>query len=199
MRWKRFYVSLLFLLLFPGAALLCAKTDLPVYGHVPDFSFTEKSGKPFGLSDLKGRVWIADFIFTRCQGMCPLLTGRMSILQTKLDHPDIKLVSFSVDPEYDTPGVLSDYASRYQAQKGKWFFLTGDKTTLWNFITEGFSLGVGEATAEDLAQGAEPVMHTSRFVLIDPNGNIRGYYDTSEPANVEQLIQDALKLAPSPQ
>ncbi|MBI4368100.1 MAG: SCO family protein [Candidatus Omnitrophica bacterium] len=171
-----------------------AAEDLPVYGHVPDFSFTERSGEAFGPADLEGRVWIADFIFTRCQGMCPLLTGRMSILQTKFNHPDIRLVSFSVDPEYDTPEVLSDYALRYQAQEGKWFFLTGEKTLMWNFVTEGFSLGVAQASPEDLAQGAEPVMHTSRFVLIDPDGDIRGYYDTSEPANVEQLIQDALTL-----
>ena len=177
------------------AILSFSADDLPIYGNVPDFSFTDQNGKEFTSTDLQGNAWIANFIFTRCQGMCPMLSGRMATFQEKLLSPDIKLVSFSVDPEYDTPQALSEYASRYRAQKGKWFFLTGSKTEMWNFITNGFSLGVGEATPEDLEAGAEPVMHSGRFVLVDQEGNIRGYYDSSEPQKMEQLVSDAIQLA----
>ncbi len=196
MRWKKFYISSLLLAFIASSAVpLLAGEKLPTYGRVPDFTFTERSGKEMGLSDLKGKVWIADFIFTRCQGTCPLLTGQMAGLQGKLTQPDIKLVSFSVDPEHDTPKVLLEYASRYHAQENKWFFLTGKKSEIWNFATEGFSLGVAEPTPEDLKAGAEPVIHSNRIVLVDQAGSIRGYYDGSEPPVIEKLVKDASQLA----
>ena len=177
---------------FPAS--LSAADELPVYGKVPDFSFTERSGNEMTLADLKGKVWIADFIFTRCQGMCPLMTGRMAALEDQLAGTGIQMVSFSVDPDHDTPKVLSEYAAQHQASRHDWWFLTGRKARMWNFITEGFSLGVAQATAEDLAQGAEPVMHSNRFVLVDREGYVRGYYDSSEPAKIEALVRDALEL-----
>ena len=100
-----------------------------------------------------------------------------------------------MDPEYDTPQVLSEYAARFKAQDGKWFFLTGPKTAVWNLIIDGFSLGVDQATPEDLAQGAESVMHSSRFVLVGKEGNIQGYYDGTDSAQVQALINNALELA----
>ncbi|MBI4358078.1 MAG: SCO family protein [Candidatus Omnitrophica bacterium] len=195
MRWKQFYGKFFLVSFFVFIpCLLFACEELPHYGQVPDFVFQEQNGNAFGFRDLEGNVWIADFIFTRCQGMCPMLTGKMALLQEALEDPNVKLVSFSVDPKHDTPKVLKDYALRHGAQEGKWFFLTGDETAMRNFIIDGFSLGVAQATPEDLAQGAEPVMHSNRFVLVDPEGKIRGYYDSSDSQKMEQLIQDALKL-----
>ena len=185
------------LVLFSFVSPAWAQKKLPIYGQVPAFTFTERSGREIKLADLKGSVWIADFIFTRCQGMCPMLAGRMAGLQEKLKDPKIKLVSFSVDPEHDTSQVLSEYASRYKAQESKWFFLTGSKDKMWNFITDGFLLGVEAATPEDLKAGAEPVMHSTRFVLVDQEGKICGYYDSSESVQMEKLVQDALSLASS--
>ena len=198
MLWKKFCASFLVsAFIASNSVSLLADERLPIYGRVPDFKFMERSGREMKLADLKGKVWIADFIFTRCQGQCPMLTGRMAGLQEKLVQPDIQLVSFSVDPEHDTPQILSKYASRYHAQENKWFFLTGAKSTMWDFITEGFSLGIGEASPEDLKAGAEPVMHTNRFVLVDREENIRGYYDGSGPPAMEKLIKDASQLASS--
>ncbi|MBI4000025.1 MAG: SCO family protein [Candidatus Omnitrophica bacterium] len=197
MLWKQFSASFLVLpaLLLTFLTQVSANQELPTYGQVPDFTLIQQSGKEIKLADLKGNVWIANFVFTRCQGMCPMLTGRMAGLQERFKQPHVKFISFSVDPEYDTPKVLSEYAVRYHAEEGKWFFLTGDKKVMWNFITEGFSLGVADASPEDLAAGAEPVMHSGRFVLIDQKGSIRGYYDSSEPSKVEELVRDASLLA----
>ena len=196
MPWKQFCVSFFILVLnisAPNSVL--ADRETQTYGKVPDFSFMERNGKEMKLEDLKGNVWIADFVFTRCQGMCPMLTGQMTNLQEKLRDPKIKLVSFSVDPDHDTPKVLSNYAHFYKAEKGKWFFLTGPKVNMWEFITNGFLLGVSQPTKEDLAQGAEPVMHAARFVLVDQQGNIRDYYDSAEPSQMEELIEHAKTLA----
>ena len=186
----RFFVIVLIFLTLFCTTLFAAK--LPIFGKVPEFSFVDQNGKPFSNSDLKGKVWIADFIFTRCQGMCPLITGKMAGLQDKLKAQDIKLVSFSVDPEHDTSEVLSKYAVSHKAISGKWFFITtNQKQTMWDFIMSGFMLGVGESTPEDLKQGAEPVMHSSRFVLVDQDGNIRGYYDSEDAEKMEKLAEDA--------
>ena len=174
---------------------LPAQEEMPIYGSVPDFTFQDESGKEIHLSDLNGRVWIADFIFTRCQGQCPLMSSRMAELQEALKPSGIKLVSFSVDPEHDTPEVLSAYARRFKAEEGIWFFLTGNKQAMRDFIEGSFQLGVAEPTQEDLASGAEAVMHSSRFVLVDQKGQIRGYYDTSESEKMKQLIKDAKQLS----
>ncbi|OGW84582.1 MAG: hypothetical protein A3C35_05205 [Omnitrophica bacterium RIFCSPHIGHO2_02_FULL_46_11] len=185
---------LAFILIFAADPLL-AQDAVPHHNTVPDFNLTDQNGKEIKLADLKGKVWVADFIFTRCQGRCPLLSWQMAAFQEEFTPSNIKLVSFSVDPEYDTPQVLSEYAARFKAQDGKWFFLTGPKTAVWNLIIDGFSLGVDQATPEDLAQGAESVMHSSRFVLVGKEGNIQGYYDGTDSAQVQALINNALELA----
>ena len=193
MRLNIFFISF-FVFSLLSRATLFAKQEMPVYARVPDFTLTDQKGNPRGLHDLAGRVWIADFIFTRCQGMCPMLTGQMANLGKKLTNPAIQFVSFSVDPEYDTPAVLASYAAKYHAEERRWFFLTGPKETVQKLVTNGFLLGVSDATPEDLANGAEAVMHTSRFVLVDPKGEVRGYYDSSEPEAMNRLIQDASAL-----
>ncbi|OGX06578.1 MAG: hypothetical protein A3G87_09225 [Omnitrophica bacterium RIFCSPLOWO2_12_FULL_50_11] len=183
---------------FTFCSLAFAESSLPRYSRVPDFNLIERSGDSFARADIDGTVWIADFIFTRCQGMCPLLTGRMSNLQNELAGAPVNLISFTVDPDYDRPEVLTEYAEKYGAQEGKWFFLTGAKHEIRELMTGGFHLGVQDATPEDLQAGAEPVMHSSRFVLIDRSGFIRGYYNTDEPQKLRALVKDALTLASPP-
>ena len=165
------------------------------YGRIPDFKLVERSGAPFTRSDLAGQVWIADFVFTRCQELCPLLSAKMAALQNELADSGVKLVSFSVDPEYDQPLILKNYADRFGAKEGSWFFLTGERETMESLVTVGFHLGVAQATEEDLKEGVELVMHSRRFVLVDREGDIRGYYDTSEPVQLDELRRDALELA----
>jgi len=193
MRWKSFCISFFLLIPIIFWPSLSAG-EISVYGQVPDFVFQDQNEKETRLSDFTGRVWIADFIFTRCQGMCPLMSGRMAILQEQLVGSGVKLVSFSVDPEHDTPEILNEYAKRFKAGDN-WLFLTGGtKDQIWDFIQKEFQLGVADSTEEERKAGAEPVMHSSRFVLVDRKGEIVGYYDTEEPGQLEKIKSDALNL-----
>ena len=168
---------------------------LPVLGQVPDFSLIERSGQAVSLADLKGQVWVADFVFTHCAGPCPLLSRRMQSLQEPLaDHTGVRLVSFSVDPERDTPEVLADYAKRYGAGE-RWLFLTGEKEPLYWLIMDGFKLGVDDGSALTAgAPGPGTITHSTRFVLVDREGRIRAYYDGSGENIAEQLLPDIQAL-----
>ena len=168
---------------------------LPVLGQVPDFSLIERSGRAVSLADLKGQVWVADFVFTHCAGPCPLLSRRMQSLQEPLaDHTGVRLVSFSVDPERDTPEVLADYAKRYGAGE-RWLFLTGEKEPLYWLIMDGFKLGVDDGSALTAgAPGPGTITHSTRFVLVDREGRIRAYYDGSSEDIAEQLLPDIQAL-----
>ncbi len=151
----------------------------------PLFRLTDQTGRPFDSAFLKGRVWIADFIFTSCAGTCPGMSSKTALLQQRLS-PEILLVSFSVDPKRDTPPVLAEYARRYGARPGRWFFLTGPEEEIRRVAQQGFHLSVAEGGSPE-----EPIVHSVRFVLVDPIGKIRGYYDSNEPAQMEKLIRDA--------
>lgn len=169
--------------------------ELPILSTVPDFALTERSGRTVELSELAGRVWLANFVFTQCPGPCPLLSQRMSRLQESLqDRPDVRLVSFSVDPENDTPDVLTHYAKRWQADPQRWLFLTGDKTDLYHLIKDGFKLAV-----DDGGQPGSPdpgiITHSLRFVLVDRQGRIRGYYPGGESYREEKILAAIRRLA----
>ncbi|MFQ5801709.1 MAG: SCO family protein [Candidatus Methylomirabilales bacterium] len=115
----------------------------PNIARAPSFALTDRSGKEITLADLRERVWVADFIWTRCPDECPLMSAVMARLQAEFaDEPDFRLVSISVDPEYDTPAVLTRYATRYGANPDRWLFLTGDKETIYRLVREGFKLAV---------------------------------------------------------
>ena len=187
--------------IFKSTGLVSKKTtsenpdNLPLYGKIPDFSLTEQNGKQITEKDLLGKVWIADFVFTHCAGPCPLMSGIMKELQKKLEEEsDIRLVSFSVDPERDTPQVLSEYAKRYQANPEKWFFLTGDKTKIHQLSMQHFHLAVGDVPLEDREARDQNVYHSTKFVLVDKQGKIRGYYSTQPAADLNRLADDARKL-----
>ena len=162
---------------------------LPVYSQVPEFSLVERSGNPVSLSALAGRVWIVDFIFTHCAGPCPLLSAQMGTLQAPLAQmPDVRLVSVSVDPERDTPRLLSDYALRFGADKERWLFLTGEKAAVYRMIREGFQVAVEDDPKSD------QIMHSLRFALVDRKGQVRAYYDGTDPELADKLLPDVKAL-----
>lgn len=175
---------------FREASRAGQRAELPVYGALPDFELTDRGGGGVSLESLKGKAWVADFIFTHCAGPCPLLSSRMSSLQKAVKDLDgVRLVSFSVDPERDTPEVLAEYAQRYQADTQRWLFLTGPKETLYRLVSDGFRLAV-----DDGALRGGLITHSTRFVLVDQQGRIRGYYDGAEPGTAEALLPDIRTL-----
>jgi protein SCO1 len=159
------------------------------YGTVPAFQLTNQSGQPFGSAQLAGKVWIGDFIYTTCPGPCPMISSRMSELQKPLEKTDVHLVSFSVDPDKDTPEVLRAYAEKLQAEPGRWDFLTGPKFVIYKLSHDGFKLAVSDGSD---ARGI-PV-HSTRMVLVDRHGQIRGYYDATEADAITKLVADTTHL-----
>ncbi len=166
-----------------------ARRTMASYGIVPDFQLTNQAGRPFGSGQLRGKIWIAAFIFTSCPGPCPMISSRMSEMQRPLENSDVHLVSFTVDPVTDTPEVLRGYAERLHARPGRWEFLTGDESAIYTLIRDGFKLAVSDG-AED--QGV-PV-HATRAALVDRRGTIRGYYDMTAPDAVTKLLADTSHL-----
>jgi protein SCO1/2 len=158
------------------------------YGTVPSFQLTNQNGQPFGSAQLAGKIWIADFVYTTCPGPCPMISSRMSELQKPLEKTDVHLVSFSVDPEKDTPAVLRGYAERLQAEPERWDFLTGPKSVIYKLSHDGFKLAVSDGDSQGI-----PV-HSTRMVLVDRHGQIRGYYDATEPEAVTKLLADTNHL-----
>jgi len=163
-------------------------------GQVPDFSLTDHAGRTVARDDLAGSFWIADFIFTRCQGMCPLLSRTMAHLNDTL-APDVQLVSISVDPDYDTPEVLERYAAQVAGagDPPRWRFLTGPPADLQHLIGDGFHLAVSEGSEDD----GGLLAHSDRFVLVDPEGHIRGYYHGLEDDTADRIAADLERLSTS--
>lgn len=170
--------------------------DPRVYRQLQPFSITERSGQPLTLKQLRGKVWIADFIFTRCPGMCPAMSLQMKLLRDKLeDRPDfgsLRFVSISVDPDNDTPDVLTQYANRYDAGDA-WLFGTGKREVVWDLIKGNFLLGVAKAKEED-KHAKEPIIHSPNFVLVDRLGRIRGYYNGLDGDARAKLLKDLDKV-----
>lgn len=159
------------------------------YGTLPSFEFVNQDAQPFGTAQLAGKIWIADFIFTTCPGPCPIISTRMSELQKPLEKTDIHLVSFTVDPEKDTPEVLGAYAEKLHAQPARWDFLTGPRPEIYALLRDGFKLAVSEESDD-----AGMPVHSTRVVLVDRHGTIRGYYDALAPDAVTKLLADANHL-----
>ncbi len=172
-----------------------ASGELPVYGQVAAFKLTERNGAEITPENFKGKIWIADFIFTRCAGICPMMSSRMRLLQEKLkSDPTVRLVSFSVDPEHDTPPVLSEYAKRFEADPNQWLFLTGDKNQIFQLSKQHFYLAVGEIPPGEREAPDQSVDHSSKFALVDAAGRIRGYYASEEGRSIDALVHDVERL-----
>ncbi len=186
-----------------GAALLlgvlgttaCRRAvPLPVLGIIPAFTLAERSGRTVTADDLRGQVWVAGFIFTRCPDVCPALTARMRGLQGPLAAAPtpVRLVALSVDPVHDTPEVLRDYAVEHGAGPD-WWFLTGARATVAQLLRDGFRV----AFADD-GPPAAPITHSDRFVLVDSRLQVRGYYHGNDPADLARLVTDARLVAGEP-
>lgn len=182
-------VATVFFFVWRGQVNQLAHRSLGSLGTVPPFQLTNQNGRPFGSAQLKGKIWIADFVFTSCRGPCPLISSRMSELQRPLEKSDVHLVSFTVDPQTDTPDVLRDYAERLHARPGRWDFLTGPASAIYELTRNGFKLGVSDGTEEE----GVPV-HSTRAALVDRHGTIRGYYDITAPDAVTKLLADTSHL-----
>ncbi len=160
----------LFLVSLVGCGQAHALDDL---GPVGAFQFTDRSGKTITQDDLRGKVWIASFVFVRCTSHCPQITGAMRELQSDLrDVKDLRLVTFTVDPAHDRAAELAEYAEKFQADPEKWLFLTGEESAIDRLLQDQFKVGAtrpGEKPGE--------LMHSIRLVLVDQAGRIRGYYD----------------------
>src|SRR5204862_4372361 len=159
------------------------------YGTVPEFLLVNQDGQNFGSAQLAGKIWIADFIYTTCPGPCPMISMRMSELQKPLEKTDVHLVSFSVDPEKDTPEVLRGYAEKLRAEPKRWDFLTGAKSAIYDLSHKGFRLAVSDGSDE-----AGIPVHSTRLVLVDRHGEIRGYYEATEADAVTKLLADTSHL-----
>jgi len=161
--------------------------QLPVIRAVPEFSLTDQNGQPVTNADLRGKIWIADFIFTRCKGPCPLMTARMLEMQRALvKTPDVKLVSVTVDPAYDSPEVLKAYAEANRADPERWRFLTGDKAVIEKVVTEGFMQHLAE-------ENGEPV-HGTMFLVVDGNGMVRSARMLEDPELIPKVLMDTGNL-----
>ena len=168
--------------------------DLRVYGEVPDFRLIERSEREMTLADFRGRVWVADFVFSYCAGPCPLMQARMRELSDAVSAAglsDVRFVSISVDPERDTPAVMSQYAEHYGAHPDRWLFFTGDKSAVRELTLSGFRLAVEDEI------GTDQVIHSTKFVLVDRRGRLRGYYDAITPEELEDLMSAAGKPMPT--
>lgn len=180
------------LLVVLGLALAaCGHEPLPVLGEVPDFALVDQDGAPVAAGDLEGGPWVADFVFTRCPDVCPAITATMKGLERDLaaEGADVTLVSISVDPAHDTPPVLREYATRFGAGP-RWRFLTGSRDAVAALVKDGFKLGFA-----DDGPPTAPITHSDRFVLVDGQRRIRGYYRSREPHEMARLAADARRLA----
>jgi protein SCO1 len=186
---KRFLLSQIFFVI--TAALLffiyarSQAPKLPILGQVQDFELTNSEGQKVRFQDLKGKIWVADFFFTTCSDICPMMSTHMGRLH-KIFKPyaDVRLVSFTVNPENDTPEALKTYAKKYQADTNQWIFLTGSREEITQVAVKSFKMG-------DIK---EPIFHSSYFTLVDKQGRIRGYYDTSDTKNIDRVTNDLLLL-----
>jgi protein SCO1/2 len=161
--------------------------EIPPY-EVPPFSLTDQEGRTVTRDDLKGHVWVAAFIFTRCSDTCPMMSTKMAKLQKNVADPSVKLVSFSVDPAHDTADVLKTYAAKFDADPDRWHLLTGDRTVIEHVAWE-------LKLATQMAEKPENITHSDRFVLIDRDGKARGMYSGGDDEMMTKLAADATALA----
>jgi protein SCO1/2 len=162
---------------------------LPKHWALPDFSLVERSGRTYALADLRGKVWVADFFYTTCPGPCPMMSSRLSALQERLGaRPNVLLVSVSTDPAKDTPEVLASYAERFKAG-ANWLFFTGEKEEIFQLANKGFKLSVVEER-----NNPEPITHSTKLVLVDREGFVRGFYEGIGEDQTERLLADIERL-----
>lgn len=158
-----------------------------VFQTVPDFQLIDQEGKTVTSAITKSKVYVADFIFTRCGSICPKLSTELVRVQDAfVNDPQVLILSHTIDPDYDTPAILKAYAKEYDAMQNKWYFLTGDKHQLYNLAHKGYFIAVQEG--EQKADPNETFTHSEKLILIDKNRHIRGFYDGTSKKEVDRLI-----------
>ncbi|MCY2960358.1 MAG: SCO family protein [Planctomycetota bacterium] len=177
-------------------SVLAAESDsAESFATVKPFRLTERSGAEVSLDTLKGRPWVASFIFTRCSGPCPRVSGSMKKVQALLAGTDVRLVTFSVDPLHDTPEILREYALRFEADPERWLFLTGTLEAMRDVSFQSFQLPFERDEAQPVGQ---LVTHKTLLTVIDREGVIRGYYDGESDEGVAQAAARAQFLSRAP-
>jgi protein SCO1 len=166
----------------------------PVLGTLPAFRLTDQDGASFGSRELDGKVWVASFIFTRCTTVCPAVTATMARIQdrTRNLEPAFHLVSFSVDPTFDTPDRLATYARVHRASPRLWTFLTGPEQDVQAAVVKGLRETMGREGPDDGAGGG--ILHGTHLVLVDARGRVRAYYSSDAPDVVDRVVRDAALL-----
>ena len=170
------------------------KKELPILVQLPDFKLRDQTGNSFGTDQLKDKPWVGNFIFTRCPTTCPIQTRNLAKLQKQLKKmsgaEDVQLVSITVDPQFDTEAVLADYAQKMKADPQGLHFLTGTRDDIWQLCKKGFKLAVDDAPPES----PSPIMHSSKMMLVDREGRIRGFYEGTTREGIGNLRSAIEKL-----
>jgi protein SCO1/2 len=158
---------------------------LAIMAQIPEFDLVSQTGRPFDSKSLDGHIWVADFIYTTCDGPCPMMSSQMHQLQTiTAEMPDVKLISFTVDPAHDTPPVLAEYAKHFKPNFDRWSFLTGEQSRLSDLALNGFKLNAVDGS----------MTHSTRFALVDQKRRVRAYYITGEDGILPRLLHDIRQL-----
>jgi len=165
-----------------------SRHSLQYYGPVPDFELISQTGRKVALADLKGKVWVADTVFTTCTGPCPMMSARMRRLALEFASvPNVRMVSFTVDPAHDPPGVLLEYSKHFPAAPNRWLFLTGEQSVLNRVSLDGLHLSHVDGSLD----------HSAEFVLVDADTLVRGFYFPFDKERLKQLTSDIRYLAGS--
>ena len=198
---KHFRVTILGGLLLLGVYIasgyivsMSERRSLPVLAQIKDFRLIDQGGHPVSLADLRGKVWVADIIFTRCAFQCLIMSAHMKALQTDLaSEPDVKLVSLTTDPVYDTPTVLQKYGERFNAKPDRWLFLTGEKSVM-AAVAQNLQLTSIPTTEADRQGPDDLFVHSTKLVLIDQQGRIRAYFNGESNSDRPTIIEAAKTL-----
>lgn len=168
-----------------GMKVLDEKGDT-VYHTIPDFNFINQYGKTVTKKDFEDKIYVADFIFTTCQSICPKMSEQMTHVQEKIKGmDDVLLLSHTVDPENDSVPVLLEYAKKMGAVEEKWHLVTGEKKEIYDIARKGYLV-----TAMEGDGGPEDFIHSEKFLLIDKKGRIRGFYDGTDPKEIKRLLDE---------
>jgi len=173
-----------------------AHPPLPVISNLGDFNLTNQLGAAVSLGDLRGKVWVADVIFTRCPGPCLTLSKMFAELQEQLpDNKNVKLVSMTVDPDFDSPEILSRYGKKLGTKSDRWWFLTGDKAELRRLAIRDFQFVVLDKNKEKMESEDDLFVHSTYFMVVDQKGRVRKIIDSLEPENADEKSPTAIDQA----
>ena len=181
------------LLMLVAACSKKSAADVPVLAQLPEFTLVDQNEQVFTRSTMEGGIWVSAFVFTHCRSTCPRLTAHMKGLQARLaDLSNVNFVSVSVDPRNDTPEVIKAYMVKNELDEGNWRFVTGEEEAIRSVVIDGFRVGMGDD--ESAAQGAEEIMHSNSFVLVDEEARVRGYYRANNDG-IADLERDLRAIA----